>query len=111
MDKDDLLKAAVVCDRATPDLEGVPGIDFLHACATEALQLAPTLPRRCVGCAYSPGTEANGTPTTRQAAKECVERSHPFWCHLVSDGLGEQTHLCAGWAAALRARASQEGVR
>lgn len=101
-----LTDAARVCDAATPDEEGVAGIDFLQACAAEALQDLPVMARRCAGCAFTPGTEAHADPCTRPRALHCVERSHPFWCHMAADELGDKTHLCAGWADALVERAN-----
>lgn len=102
----ELMELAERCDAETPDLEGVPGIDFLPACAAESLRDMPLLAHPCAACAYTPGTEANRHPITSEAAKRCVERSHPFFCHLAEDELGLKTHLCAGWADALRARAT-----
>lgn len=103
----DLMELASRCDAMTPDCDGVEGIDYLGACAAKAVADFPVLARRCAACAFTPGTEANGNPTTTAAARECVERSHPFWCHKAEDGDGFKTHLCAGWIDGLRARAHQ----
>lgn len=102
---------ARLCDRATVDGEGVAGVDYLPACAAEAVIAIPALAARCRGCAFTPGTDAADNPVTSNAASECVERSHPFFCHMVKDDLREPTHLCAGWIEALTERASSLAVR
>ena len=102
-----LMRAAAICDAMTPDEEGVAGIDFLQACAVEALQQVPVMSGRCVGCAFTPGTEASPSIVTSTKAAECVERSHAFWCHMPCDARGDKTHLCAGWAERLIERAEQ----
>jgi hypothetical protein len=99
-----LVELAALCDADTPDEHGVAGIDYLKACAVEALTESPIMQRPCSGCAFVSGTEASRDPITSMKAAECVERSHAFWCHMPSDGYGDKTHLCAGWISALMER-------
>jgi hypothetical protein len=35
----------------------------------------------CSGCAGRKGTEANRTPETVSALRECIETREPFYCH------------------------------
>lgn len=101
----EIARAALITDARTPHCEGVPGIDYLPACASDAIRELPLLFRRCKGCAFRTGTEAFRNQLTRSAALECVSRSHPFMCHMAEDEIGEKTHLCAGWADAIVSRA------
>lgn len=105
----ELRAAAAFTDADTPDLEGVEGIDYLGAMAVEALDEFPVLRRRCIACAYTAGTEASQHPVTSAVARNCVERSHPFFCHKAEDRKGFKTHLCAGWGEGIRARAMEAG--
>ena len=100
-----VVAVARATDTMTPDLDGVPGIDFLPACALEAVTMFPMMARACLDCAYTPGTSASRYEPTARSARECVERSHAFWCHKAEDDLGKKTHLCRGWINALAARA------
>jgi hypothetical protein len=88
---------------AGPCREGIPGIDYLDDNAEEALAMFPVMSRRCADCAFTDGTSANHNPTTANAAAECVQTRHAFWCHKAEDHLGEKTHLCAGWSEAISA--------
>lgn len=61
---------------------------------------------RCAGCAFSPGTEANGRPLTLLQAKLCVAAANPFYCHENIDASGvpfegEELEPCAGYVAAV----------
>jgi len=104
-DRSKLLASAAKTDAASPAGDGVPGVDFLEACAAEAITDYPVLSAKCRDCAFRHGTEANGYWLTRITAAGCVEASHPFWCHKATDRRGETTHLCAGWADAIVQRA------
>lgn len=82
---------------------GVPYIDYLPDNADEAMAELPAMARRCAGCAFTPGTEAHGTPTTSRIAQECAAARCAFLCHMAADGMGHKTHLCAGWVEAIAA--------
>lgn len=78
---------------------GVPGIDYLPDNAAEAATAFPTMTRPCAGCAYTPGTEANLSPTTSFLAREAAAARCAFFCHMAGGPRPEdKTHLCAGWA-------------
>lgn len=104
-DRSKLLASAAKTDAASPAGDGVPGIDFLPACAVEALTSEPVLAAMCRDCAFRPGTDAHSNIVTRITAAGCVEASHPFWCHKATDQRGDVTHICAGWANAIVERA------
>ena len=63
----------------------------------------PTVPdrgKRCDGCAFTPGTEANEQPLTLVKAVLSAKLCEPFYCHanLVDGKIPEgQAILCAGW--------------
>jgi hypothetical protein len=46
---------------------------------------------RCDDCAFTAGTQANGSAVTRLKARLCVENALPFYCH-------KREGMCAGWA-------------
>lgn len=81
----------------------VPYIDYLPDDADDLLATHPVMARPCADCAYTPGTEASRNPITSRDAKMCADARCGFWCHkAVNPNMSEiQTHLCAGWHAAL----------
>lgn len=67
-----------------------------------------TQTKRCDGCAFTPGTEANLSVHTLLKAKICAELAHPFYCHthLDEDGKpikGARLQLCGGFVDAMNA--------
>jgi hypothetical protein len=59
-------------------------------------------PKRCKGCAFTPGTEAHGWPLIVLQAQACVEAAQPFLCHEVR--AGARKPLCVGFVEAMDAR-------
>lgn len=88
---------------------GVPYIDFLPDDAAEAMATIPAMAAPCAGCAFTPGTEAHGAPTTSAVAEECVAARCAFFCHMAGD-CHIKTHLCAGWVSEISRRALEENT-
>lgn len=57
----------------------------------------------CNGCAFRPGTYANGCEQTIKNAAVCVVTGTPFHCHIKREPDGEES-VCAGFMSALRDR-------
>lgn len=52
---------------------------------------------RCEGCAFAPGSIANGCPATLMDALKSVMERDPFYCHHGIPDDDEPVELCAGY--------------